>query len=122
MFSAEIMAQDQLTLLTTGEFINVHSASTKLSTIIPKDQFIPLQFTGLLDKNGKEIYEGDIIRAFDSMGEAIKHEIKWRQDLCAFTAHQKWIDESKFEVIGNIYENPELIALGAEAQKGAWCL
>lgn len=43
MYSAEEMASDQLTLLPTGEFINVSGSSTKLSTIYPKDMFIPLQ-------------------------------------------------------------------------------
>ncbi len=49
MFFAEEMAVDQLTLLPTGNFINVHGGSTRLSEIYERDDFIPLQYTGLKD-------------------------------------------------------------------------
>jgi hypothetical protein len=65
------------------------------------------QFTGLLDKNGKEIYEGDIIKTpLSHMFRDNIYVVKYFQnrfipdDIC---------DEKDIEIIGNIFENPELI-------------
>jgi len=74
------------------------------------DQLILMQYTGLKDKNGKEIYEGDVIEY--STGKRV--EIKWSQGECGRTGGWTgWNENNDFEserfVIGNIYENPELI-------------
>lgn len=61
-----------------------------------------MQYTGLLDKNGVEIYEGDIID--DHHGTI--YPMQWNYRLLATVL------ESSVEVIGNIYENPELIKEG----------
>lgn len=66
-------------------------------------RFILMQYTGLKDKNGKEIYEGDVLGS--DMGNIevwwSRKEQGWRPFVLEFG--------TEWEVIGNIYENPELI-------------
>ncbi len=79
-------------------------------------RFKVMQFTGLKDKNGKEIYEGDILQKKDVrfiVGYGDNDENRgWGFNLNSIRSRKGYhlsTDVSKMEVIGNIYENPELL-------------
>ena len=69
----------------------------------------PMQFTGLHDKNGKEIYEGDIVIGLG----VVKWYDKDAKYMLYFNNGDKptvELNAAQFsEIIGNIYENPELV-------------
>lgn len=83
-----------------------------------RDRFILMQFTGLKDKNCKEIFEGDIVRKnygpneFDG-NDLIEHgSVGWVDGGLWFIKkdHNFYnLRSMPLEIIGNIYENPELI-------------
>lgn len=76
------------------------------------------QYIGLGDKNGKAIFEGDIVRGIDKVsGDKILGEVDFRDaSFCILgdeSAWYGWIDY-EVEVIGNIFDNPELLEGGDE--------
>jgi uncharacterized phage protein (TIGR01671 family) len=75
------------------------------------------QYTGLKDKNGKKIYEGDIIETETSTGVhifTVKYDIEKTGYICPYVVddeYETYIGQlpNSIEIIGNIYENPELL-------------
>ena len=74
------------------------------------------QFTGLTDKNGTKIFDGDIVRLYDdSEDELTNGVVVFNADFCSFCVSMKGHEDImlmahwQYEVIGNIHDNPELI-------------
>ena len=73
------------------------------------------QCTGLKDRNGILIYEGDIVKIFHvsgrMQGKYFFDVVEWNDLRCRFDTENYGImnDDDVYEVIGNIYENPELL-------------
>lgn len=72
-----------------------------------------MQCTGLKDMHGNEVYEGDFLLGFD---DELTGVIKWCEESAAFSFESDtggaYLSEAyllNFKVIGNIYENPELL-------------
>ena len=104
-----------------SKVLNQEAIINHLNKYIARNDKHLMQFTGLFDKQGVEIYEGDIcrcyggIQAFGQYEYSGIYEVKYTgngfdmiKDNCGYGwGLSETIDE--IEVIGNIYENPELL-------------
>lgn len=90
---------DKETICFQGDSVQVHPQS---------ELYKVTQFTGLKDKNGKEIYEGDIIEQ-TFFGDDVSKTIIIVKDVVFDNSILYPGSSKENEVIGNVYENPELI-------------
>ena len=77
---------------------------------IPNEDLTLMQFTGLLDKNGKEIWEGDIVHPHHHKSRL--RQVTWDETFAMFRLDTLTLSThhcQDMEVLGNIHEHPELI-------------
>jgi uncharacterized phage protein (TIGR01671 family) len=98
----------------TEEWGSEDHESVEKTFDIASDRITLEQFSGLHDKNGREIYEGDVVRRYDYNVHRNEPVIFYEGGFEPFTGMGDFdLSPSACEVIGNIHENPELIKTNA---------
>ena len=84
-----------------------------MGELLEEEKSIVMQFTGLYDMDGKEIYEGDIIGTEVGIKykdyEVVEFKKGGFSPLCSDSDYEYAYESTHYKVLGNIYENPELV-------------
>lgn len=93
-------------ILETNSFDKIKTHNMPIECAAGFNNIILMQCTGKKDKTGKLIFEGDIVREYDEYGYVMIKEVVFLEDVMfGFNINV----EFDYEIIGNIYENPELL-------------
>ena len=108
-----------------GQYCELRDGKTTIPCIYYKGEIIKEtlgQYTGLTDKNGKKIFEGDIVQYYGTYPLEVYIEkghtkIRWYDTISTLNCNELFYGTDNFygecEIIGNIHDNPELLK-GAE--------
>ena len=105
------MFKDTFAITESGQVIIVEQKSVFVAPdYVFTDDMILMQSTGLVDKNGQEIFEGDIVHAYSEDARLIGAIEYFDNAYCVKTKNgvynSLWINAEYYEVIGNIYGGP----------------
>lgn len=116
------MFKDTFAITESGQVVVVEQESVASSPdYVFVDNLVIMQSTGLRDKNGKEIFEGDVLEIEDEEEVLGNAKLTWDNEQAVFMIeaisvddiapfHEILSDESySYRVVGNVYENPELL-------------